>query len=746
MARREDYLTPEVLADVDEVDRYLASKGKIDYSKSPDNMKGEYVEDYDRSAEQGKGAIRNEPFDSAIDEGKEVQTSVQVSPDNIQEPKVSIDTRREYIRKTAWDFHKAGLNILPLAKGKKHPPLSIKWKEFGEERMSDSKHKSIFSSYDPINGIGLVTGKGSGNVEAIDIDTKNDPGEKVFNLFRKSIKDLPVFQSLIKTKTKNDGRHLIYRCAVIDGNEKLARAEGIKEAAIETRGKNAFLVLPPTEGYTFLEGSDLTNIQTISVEDRNKLRTIAKQCEVKNPKEDSRGNDLFLQNESQNFSKHEVERNPFGHASNYSQKTDPGKVLRKHGWLSLGRAMDGKTHYRRPGKDDGVSANWDPESKVFYVHTTSTVLPQGPLSSFSVFAYLEHEGNFEKAEKAVITEFLISSELPSLITASDLPKTKEELERIRPDIAMQGILYIGGSLVIGGTTKVGKSIVVSSLVIAATTGGLFMGKQMKEMKVLLIDLEVDSYEIFKRLHGVAPKDENGTAQYSENLFILSLRKHPDLLDREKLLPFIKKLKDMHGFDLIVLDCAYQIMGGLDENANGQMTELGRFFSELQKGNTSLVVVHHFGKGESHTKSVWDRFRGASSFGALFDACIVLAAHEKEDHLIAEFGARSFRGDPPMVLKYDPFPKLVIAEGEDPNKYRKPGKQALETDPIVGAIIQEPKISSSELASRFGVTQQTVRDRAGKAGFRSVKVDGSTIWAAEEGRKVMPLNSSYERTI
>ena len=50
---------------------------------------------------------------------------------------------------------------------------------------------------------------------------------------------------------------------------------------------------------------------------------------------------------------------------------------------------------------------------------------------------------------------------------------------------------------------------------------------------------------------------------------------------------------MHGFDLIVLDCAYQIMGGLDENANGQMTELGRFFSELQKGNTTLVVVHHF---------------------------------------------------------------------------------------------------------------------------------------------------------
>ena len=340
----------------------------------------------------------------------------------------------------------------------------------------------------------------------------------------------------------------------------------------------------------------------------------------------------------------------------------------------------------------------------------------------------------------------VMNDYPDLITSRDLPRTKKDLETIRPEVDIEGLAYRGGSILIGGATKVGKSIVVSSLVMAATTGGSFMGKQMKKMKVLLIDLEVDSYEIFKRLHGVAPKDENGTAQYSENLFILSLRKHPDLLDREKLLPFIKKLKDMHGFDLIVLDCAYQIMGGLDENANGQMTELGRFFSELQKGNTTLIVVHHFGKGESHTKSVWDRFRGASSFGALFDACIVLAAHEKEDHLIAEFGARSFRGDPPMVLKYDPFPRLVIAEGEDPSKYRKPGKQALEADPIVGAIIQDPKISSSELASRFGVTQQTVRDRAGKAGFRSVKVDGSTIWAAEEGRKVMPLKSSYERTI
>ena len=340
----------------------------------------------------------------------------------------------------------------------------------------------------------------------------------------------------------------------------------------------------------------------------------------------------------------------------------------------------------------------------------------------------------------------VINDYPPLFTQKDLPRTIKEIEEIRPPEAIEGLLHKGGSLCVGAAAKTGKSIVVSDLITAATSGGNFMGKRIKKMKTLLIDLEVPSFEIFRRLHGLAPKDQDGDAQYSENLFILSLRNYPDLLNREKLLPFLKKLKDLHEFDLIVLDCAYQIMGGLDENANSQMTELGRFFSELQKGNTTLVVVHHFGKGDSHAKSVWDRFRGASSFGALFDACIVLAVHEKEDHLIAEFGARSFRGDPPIVLKYDPFPKLVIAEGEDPSKYRKPGKQAVESDPIVGAIRDNPRLGTMELSRHFSVSQQTVRDRAAKAGFRSVKVDGSTVWATDDSRQITPKSKSYEKTI
>jgi len=41
MAKKEDYLTPEAIADIDEVDRYLSQKGKIDYwifKESLDNL------------------------------------------------------------------------------------------------------------------------------------------------------------------------------------------------------------------------------------------------------------------------------------------------------------------------------------------------------------------------------------------------------------------------------------------------------------------------------------------------------------------------------------------------------------------------------------------------------------------------------------------------------------------------------------------------------------------------------------
>ena len=175
-----------------------------------------------------------------------------------------------------------------------------------------------------------------------------------------------------------------------------------------------------------------------------------------------------------------------------------------------------------------------------------------------------------------------------------------------------------------------------------------------------------------------------------------------------------------------------------------MTELGHFLA-LQKDETTLVVVHHFGKEFLHQECLGS-LRGASSFGALFDACIVLAAHEKEDHLIAEFGARAFKGDPPMVLKFNPFPKLEVAEGEDPKRYRRPGQMAIENDPVINMIYENPNLGTKQLAEEFGYSQETIRKRAEKAGLKSVKIGGSTSWGMEENGQILFLANKSGKSL
>jgi hypothetical protein len=87
------------------------------------------------------------------------------------------ESKRQEITRIARGYYDAGLNVLPLAPGKKHPP-QIKWGVWKEERMTSEEHDGIFAQFDASHGIGLVMGQGSGGAEAIDIDTKHDPGIK----------------------------------------------------------------------------------------------------------------------------------------------------------------------------------------------------------------------------------------------------------------------------------------------------------------------------------------------------------------------------------------------------------------------------------------------------------------------------------------------------------------------------------------------------------------------------------------
>jgi len=87
------------------------------------------------------------------------------------------------------------------------------------------------------SGIGIITG--FNGIEVFDIDLKILPSLKeqqdFWNEYVSFLKDnIDEFDSkFVIYKTVNNGYHIIYRCAIVGGNQKIARLKNYKEAIIE---------------------------------------------------------------------------------------------------------------------------------------------------------------------------------------------------------------------------------------------------------------------------------------------------------------------------------------------------------------------------------------------------------------------------------------------------------------------------------------------------------------------------------
>ena len=117
----------------------------------------------------------------------------------------------------------AGLSVLPLELPLKNPAYHLRWSVFQKEIASAEQIKSWFK--DSSVQIGIVCGKVSGNLEALDFDEKyNVEPKEIFPRF----KDLVEAQSpglmdkLVTEKSISGGYHLLYRCENIEPSKKLA--------------------------------------------------------------------------------------------------------------------------------------------------------------------------------------------------------------------------------------------------------------------------------------------------------------------------------------------------------------------------------------------------------------------------------------------------------------------------------------------------------------------------------------------
>lgn len=291
--------------------------------------------------------------------------------------------------KAAEEYVKAGLSVIPT-KNDKRPAIS--WKKYQQEILEEDRVEEVFAHKD-LGGIGIVCGKVSGNLEVMDVDVKYDGtgnlAQSLLDLIAEVLTDveMPVVQ------TVNKGLHLYYRCDEIAGNQKLASNEK-GEVLIETRGEGGYVVAPPTPGYTLFHG-EITAIPEITLEQRQKLFAIASSFDETERESEENCDSTFTIDAY-------TGKSPF---EDYNLRGDVVALLEKHGWEVAADKPD-QLHLKRPGKtEDGASATYHKEKRLFYVFTTSTKFESArAYNPAQVFSTLEFDGDYTEAARSLAGE------------------------------------------------------------------------------------------------------------------------------------------------------------------------------------------------------------------------------------------------------------------------------------------------------------------------------------------------------
>jgi hypothetical protein len=315
-------------------------------------------------------------------------------------PVSTSEESRTYVHHTALKAIRAGISVVPVrSDGSKRPALD-RWQTYQHYVPTSRQLNRWFR--DTCLGLALITGAISGGLEALDFDD-----QATFQAWLGRIQRYPEAVALYERiawgyeeATPAGGRHLLYRCEDIAGNQKLAMrpVPGPQKykSLIETRGEGGLIIVAPSRGtvhpsgrpYMLLRG-DVAKIITISSDERVLLFAMARSFDEMPPPEPralpvpgwygkargKRPGDIF------------------------NQRASWQEVLAPHGW-ELVRVVGEEGQWRKPGKEGpGISATTNfAGTDLLYVFSTSTCFePQRGYSKFTAYAILNHGGDYSAA-------------------------------------------------------------------------------------------------------------------------------------------------------------------------------------------------------------------------------------------------------------------------------------------------------------------------------------------------------------
>lgn len=279
----------------------------------------------------------------------------------------------------------SGLSLLCVGSNK---VPNFSWKI----RQTEPYTKELFEkdhSHPTTCGIGIVTGYN--NVEVFDIDLKILPSLKeqqdFWNEYVSFLKDnIDDFDNkFVIYKTVNNGYHILYKCAVIGGNQKIARLKDYKEAIIETRGVGGYVFIYDNQ----VSKKSYAEISEISELDRSVLFEVSKFYNYVEEKDNQIPDKII---------KESTNEPGISVWDDYNAKTSIIDIVSNE--FMIVRNLSDKYIIKRDGAKSAHSGYVYKNSGCMYLFSTGTIYPHEKLlSSFSVYTYKYHNGNFSESAK-----------------------------------------------------------------------------------------------------------------------------------------------------------------------------------------------------------------------------------------------------------------------------------------------------------------------------------------------------------
>ncbi len=334
----------------------------------------------------------------------------------------SATTQRTCLLTAAQHFAKAGLSFLPIRPdGLKAPdsdrlPFSLQagpeptwrrgWAPLQQRVPTPVECESWWrAGDDPLDGIAVICGAVSANLEATDIDS-----EDLVQPWREAVEAAApdLFDKLVLVETPRPGLHAYYRCPQIEKNQTLARMtfddDGVTRTVtlIETRGEGGYALVPPSPAechptgrcYKYVGSRSLSDVTTITEAERALLFEISRSFD-KSPPRTSRSPGASAKSQATGQRPGDL----------FNANTDWTELLSRYGWTCAGAGSDGVMYWCRPGKADGTSAtlNYEHSDRLYVFSSNAIPLEQGQsYSKFEFLAAMEYDGDFTAAAIALI--------------------------------------------------------------------------------------------------------------------------------------------------------------------------------------------------------------------------------------------------------------------------------------------------------------------------------------------------------